>query len=75
MKQPSHVKPLQEAIEIVGSQAELARRLKKKQGHIWFWLKEAKKLSPGIAIKIEQATDGKVPRHRLCPELSPEFQP
>lgn len=71
----THRKALQEAIDALGSQAALARALKKKQGHIWFWLHEAKKLSPSIAIQIERATDGKVSRARLCPELSPEFKP
>jgi DNA-binding transcriptional regulator YdaS (Cro superfamily) len=70
-----HRVALKEAIKVMGSQAALAEAIGKKQGHIWFWLHEAKKLSPSIAIKIEQATDGRVSRTRLCPELSPEFQP
>jgi DNA-binding transcriptional regulator YdaS (Cro superfamily) len=71
----THHEALKEAIKVMGSQAALARAVGKQQGHVWFWLKEAKKLSPSIAIKIEHATDGKVSRHDLCPELSPEFKP
>jgi DNA-binding transcriptional regulator YdaS (Cro superfamily) len=70
-----HREPLERAIKIVGSQAELARKLDKKQGHIWFWLKDAQKLPPAIAIQIEKATGGKVGRGELCPELAPEYQP
>lgn len=71
----THREALLEAIEHAGGQAALAKAVGKKQGHIWFWLNRANKLSPSIAIKIEQATGGKVSRERLCPELSPEFQP
>lgn len=66
---------LREAIKVKGSQAALAGAIGKKQGHIWFWLNKAKKLSPSIAIDIERATEGKVPRARLCPELSPGYRP
>jgi DNA-binding transcriptional regulator YdaS (Cro superfamily) len=75
MKPFMHRPALVEAINIAGSQAKLAKAIGKQQGHVWFWLKEAKKISPSIAIKIEQATDGKVSRARLCPELSPEYRP
>lgn len=70
-----HKEPLQEAIEILGSQAALAKAIGKQQGHIWFYLNEAQKIPPALAIKIEHATKGKVSREKLCPELDPEFQP
>ena len=73
MQQPKHVEPLREAIEIVGSQAKLAKAIGKEQGHIWFWLNRAQKITPPIAVKIEQATGGKVSRTKLCPELDPGF--
>jgi DNA-binding transcriptional regulator YdaS (Cro superfamily) len=66
---PPHRAALMEAIEIKGSQLALAKALGKQQGHVSFWLHKAKKISPSIAIAIEQATGGIVPRHRLCPEL------
>jgi DNA-binding transcriptional regulator YdaS (Cro superfamily) len=70
MKSPyPHRAALKEAIDRLGGQVALADALGKKQGHVWFWLNRAKKLSPSIAIEIEQATGGIVPRHRLCPEL------
>lgn len=71
----AHRQPLREAITILGGQAALATAIGKKQGHIWFYLNEAQKLPPALAIKIELATEGKVSRDRLCPALSPEFQP
>lgn len=70
-----HREALKAAIVVLGSQARLATALGKKQGHIWFWLHKAKKLSPSIAIEIEHATGGIVPRASLCPELSPEYRP
>lgn len=70
-----HRPALVKAINHAGSQAALAKKIGKQQGHIWFWLHEAKKLSPSIAIKIEHATKGEVSRSDLCPELSPEYQP
>jgi DNA-binding transcriptional regulator YdaS (Cro superfamily) len=75
MKEQPHVPALREAIKVMGNQTALAKAIGKEQGHIWFWLKRAQKIPPTIAIKIEQATDGKVSRDRLCPELSPEYQP
>lgn len=64
-----HVEALREAITECGGQSGLAKAVGKEQGHVWFWLKRAKKISPEIAIKIERATKGKVARDRLCPAL------
>ena len=69
-----HRTALERAIKIMGSQAALAEAIGKKQGHIWFYLKKAQKLPPALAIKIEKATEYRVPRSDLCPELSPEFE-
>lgn len=69
----THHEALRKAIEIAGGQAALAKAVGKSQGHVWFWLNEAKKISPTVAIKIEKATGGQVSRASLCPELSPEF--
>jgi DNA-binding transcriptional regulator YdaS (Cro superfamily) len=63
---------LKDAIRIKGTQAALAEAIGKEQGHIWFWLNKAKKLPAEIAIAIEQATNGKVPRSRLRSDIFPE---
>lgn len=67
---------LQKAIEVVGSQTELARRCtdigpkQYQQGHVGYWLR-AGRVSPPAAIVIEKATDGQVTRHDLRPDLYP----
>lgn len=60
---------LQKAIDLLGSQAALARAIGKKQAHIWWWLRRAKALPPAQAIAIELATGGVVQRSDLCPEI------
>lgn len=60
---------LERAIEAAGSQAELARRIGKKQAHIWNWLNRDKCVPAEVAIPIEQATEGKVTRHDLRPDI------
>jgi len=61
--------PLQSAIEIMGSQTALARACGVEQGHVWHWLNRAKKLPAERAIQIEHATNGRVTRHQLRPDL------
>jgi DNA-binding transcriptional regulator YdaS (Cro superfamily) len=48
--------PLEQAISICGSQAELARRMggKTRTGHIYYWLKHG--LSADAAVLVEAAT-------------------
>lgn len=60
---------LKRAIEICGSQAELAKRVGKTQGHVWQWLNRDRKVPAEMARRIEAATDGKVARHELRPDL------
>lgn len=60
---------LQRAVDACGSQSELARRLKKKPGHVWAWLHRDGKVPPGIARAIEDATGGLVKRHELRPDI------
>lgn len=62
---------LEKAVEIVGSQAELARRIDKKQAHVWNWLNRDKEVPAEAVIPIERATEGKVTRHELRPDLYP----
>lgn len=78
-------KPLQRAIDTVGSSAELARRVaaftknsKVKPQHIWNWLNRDKRVPDWSVLAIEAATiDEKtgrprVLRHDLRPDLYPE---
>jgi len=67
------------ALELAGSQAELARRLREqgkavKQQHIWNWLNRDKKVPPDMAKPICAAFNGLIAPHDLCPDLyPPEF--
>jgi DNA-binding transcriptional regulator YdaS (Cro superfamily) len=64
---------LERAVDLVGSQSELARRIGKKQPHIWNWMNRGSKRVPGeYVIPIEEATGGKVARQELRPDLYPE---
>lgn len=61
---------LQEAIEVAGSQSELARRIGVKQSHIWNWLHRGKRTIPAeFVIPIEQETG--ISRHKLRPDIYP----
>lgn len=65
------IPPLERAVAIAGGQVALARKLGLKQAHVWWWLNRAKKLPAEQAIAIEKATDGKVSRHELRPDIYP----
>lgn len=61
--------PLQKAIKLAGSQAELARRIGKKQAHIWNWLHRDKIVPAEAVLSIEAATEGQVSRYDLRPDI------
>lgn len=66
--------PLERAIELCSSQAELGRRIGRSQQNVAYWLK-AKKVPAEIAIAIEDAVDGEVTRHELRPDIFGAKQP
>ena len=63
--------PLERAIHIVGTQAALAKALHVSPSHIWNWRHRDKKVPAEKVLSIEAATDGKVTRHELRPDLYP----
>lgn len=64
---------LQSAIDIVGSQSELARRIGSTQGSVWRWLRGTPILAP-MVLAIERETG--VPKEALRPDLyPPELRP
>ncbi len=74
---------LQRAVDLLGSQAELAKAISKpdrviRQQHIWNWLNRDKKVPAEAVLSIEVATvlNGKplVTRHDLRPDLYPAEQ-
>jgi DNA-binding transcriptional regulator YdaS (Cro superfamily) len=56
------------AISHHGSQAKLAEAMGCSQQQISYLLR-AKAVSAKMALRIEEATGGKVSRHALCPEI------
>lgn len=71
---------LQQAVEVLGGQEALARRLTQimgepvSQGRIWNWLNRDRRVPGEAVLPIEQATREKgrqVSRHRLRPDLYP----
>lgn len=63
--------PLERAIDIVGSQAALAKALGVKPQHIWNWINRDKKVPAEQVLLIEAATRGEVKRHELRPDIYP----
>lgn len=62
-------KPLiEKAIKIAGSQTRLGEMCGVSQNAIWA-AKRAGKVSAELAVSIEQATNGEVPRWKLRPDL------
>jgi TorA maturation chaperone TorD len=60
---------LERAISAAGGQSALARQIGKSQGHVWHWLKVAKRVPAEAVIAIEAATG--VPRSDLRPDVYP----
>lgn len=58
---------VREAIEILGSQASLAKALEVKPPTIAQWAKDGRPVPPARAVQIEAATSGKVKKEDLCP--------
>lgn len=74
MDTPTSLDALREAIDIAGSQAELARRISKperpiKQQHVWNWLNRDERVPAEVVLDIERETG--VSRHRLRHDIYP----
>lgn len=64
---------LERAIEHFGGQNKLAKRIGTTQSQVWYWLNRGKNGVPGqVAIAIERASDGKITRSDLRPDLYPD---
>lgn len=80
---PTPMQALEKAVELAGSQSELARRLaehtknpKIKPAHVWNWLNRDKQVPANMAVPIEEVTPKKddelqVTREQLRPDLYP----
>jgi DNA-binding transcriptional regulator YdaS (Cro superfamily) len=54
------------------TQTEFAQRLGVTQGMVWQWLNGHRRVAAEQVLPIEGATDGKVSRHELRPDLYPK---
>lgn len=61
--------PIRKAIDEVGSMAALARHLGITKGAVHQWTAPGRKVPPEHCIAIERATDGKVTRYELRPDV------
>ena len=62
---------LEKAIALLGGQSALGRALGIKQQLVWNWLNRTRKVPAEYAIPIEKATDGRISRHQIRPDLYP----
>jgi len=58
---------LQKACDLVGGQAALGRKIGRKQSTVWNWLKRG--IPSDECPAIEAATEGKVTRYELRPDI------
>jgi DNA-binding transcriptional regulator YdaS (Cro superfamily) len=65
---------IQKAIDVVGSQGKLAKLLGIKQQGVSYFLHKADKVTGEMAVAIEKATNGKVTRSQLRPDLFHGFK-
>jgi DNA-binding transcriptional regulator YdaS (Cro superfamily) len=68
MQSPKSTDALSRAITEAGGQTALARKIGKQQGHVGNWLARGK-VPAEVCVDIERATDGKVTRYELRPDV------
>lgn len=61
--------PIEKAVAVCGSQAELARRIGVTTVFAHQMVRGIKKIPPGLCRKIEHATDGQVTAEALRPDV------
>lgn len=61
--------PLDIAVDVLGSQAELARQLGIKPPTVSQWFTEKRPVPPRFCLPIEEATKGAVTRYDLRPDI------
>jgi DNA-binding transcriptional regulator YdaS (Cro superfamily) len=60
---------IKQAVDIVGSQRELAQKIGKSQQSVSHWINGASKIPAEDATAIEAATHGRITRAQLRPDL------
>jgi len=62
-------KQIEKAITLTGSQQKLAEKVGCSQQFISLLAREAVKVSAEMALALDKATDGKVSKHKLRPDI------
>lgn len=62
---------LVKAVQIVGGQSALAAAIGTKQQNVWWWLNKKRAVPAEFVLPIERATEGKVTKEELRPDLYP----
>jgi DNA-binding transcriptional regulator YdaS (Cro superfamily) len=66
---------LEEAIDILGGQSAFARAIGVKQGHVYYWVNKKGCIPAEYAIPAEVATNSRVTRYKLRPDIYPPHPP
>lgn len=75
--EPTHRSAVRRAVEVCGSQRELARRLAADtsqpiaQAHVWGWLNRTSRFPPELCAPFERVTGGLISKFDLRPDLYP----
>lgn len=64
---------LEEAIAYVGGQGKLGRKIGRRQSRIWDWLRKG--VPADACPAIEGATDGRITRAMLRPDIFGDLEP
>lgn len=70
---PIVVKLIEAAITIAGSEEKLGKAIGYSQNAIWH-AKRRGRVTAEMAIGIERATNGAIPKHRLRPDLFQQIE-
>ena len=68
------MKPIDRAVDILGSQMALARAIGVSQARVWNWLNRGDNVPAEVCRDIERATDGRVTVHELRPDVFGESE-
>lgn len=60
---------IKRAIEVAGTQTALAEKIGATQGQVWQWSAGRKPIPAHRCIPIEEATEGRVTRYDLRPDV------
>ena len=65
----THHSLIERAIKLAGSQQKLAEKIGLSQQGVSWLLNESNAVSAEIAIKIDRAFDGKIPKEKIRPDI------